>query len=185
QRLAEASGHPVVFIATASPIASQSDPEMRERIAAHQRTRPTTWLTVEAPDDLVGAIHQHARSGDLVLIDCLTIWVSNVVFRVFDRSQRETASSYDDAPFEFWRSLETTLLEVTKTLLDTANTRQVSLILVSNEVGLGIVPAYPLGRHYRDLLGKVNQTIARRADSVILMVAGLPIDLRRLAPSNG
>ncbi|HEV8635856.1 MAG TPA: bifunctional adenosylcobinamide kinase/adenosylcobinamide-phosphate guanylyltransferase [Chloroflexota bacterium] len=169
--LAQRSGRPVVYVATATP----DDAEMAERIANHRATRPHSWHTVEAPLDLSAAVTQHSQPGDLVLIDCLTLWVSNVVLR------RTAGEAEPDAlPPRLWRDVEAELLTAAAGVLDSARERDVSLILVSNEVGMGVVPPYVLGRGYRDVLGSVNRAVAARADPVALMVAGLPIDLRRL-----
>ncbi|HUX86964.1 MAG TPA: bifunctional adenosylcobinamide kinase/adenosylcobinamide-phosphate guanylyltransferase [Chloroflexota bacterium] len=176
QQLAVASGRAVVFVATATPSATEDDPEMAERIAAHRRARPAQWQTVEETIELVHAIVQHAQPDDVVVIDCLTLWVSNVCLAELDEE-----AEADGASLEHWRLLEAALTTQTAALLHVARSKQIDVILISNEVGLGVVPAFPLGRHYRDLLGRVNQAVAREADSVILMVAGLPINLRRLA----
>lgn len=178
QRLAADRGRPVIYLATAAPIASQFDPEMAERIAAHRQSRPADWQTVEEPIEIVDAITRRARPNDVVVVDCLTLWVSNVCLAAFGgeaEGEAETVSA------ERWRSLETAIISRTESLLNAAAAKRLALILISNEVGLGVVPAFPLGRHYRDLLGRVNQAVARNADHVILMLAGLPIDLRRIA----
>lgn len=175
QRLAEESGRSVLFLATATA----GDPEMAARIAAHRAARPAHWRTIESPSALASTVRSHARPDDLVLVDCLTLWVSNVVLdRVGD------TRNVSSVPSRVWRSIQADLVAEVRDLIDTARASQVSLILVSNEVGMGIVPAHPLGRQYRDLLGQVNRVAASLADSVILMIAGLPIDLRSLAPRD-
>lgn len=172
EQLASQSDQDVVFLATATP----GDAEMARRIAAHRVVRPPTWRTIESPIELGSAVREHAHPGDLVLIDCLTLWVSNVVLARIGTSGDPDAMSGQE-----WQAIEANLRAGAEGLIDTARSIDVSLILVSNEVGMGIVPAYPLGRHYRDLLGQVNRAVASQADSVILMIAGLPVDLRRLA----
>ncbi|MGH2460240.1 MAG: bifunctional adenosylcobinamide kinase/adenosylcobinamide-phosphate guanylyltransferase [Chloroflexota bacterium] len=171
EKLAIRSGRPVVFLATATA----GDAEMAARIAAHRANRPADWRTVEEPLLLTRAVQQHAHPGDLLLVDCLTLWVSNVVLaRIGTRDP-------EGLPANEWRPLEDELCAAVEALIEMARAANVSLILVSNEVGLGIVPAFPLGRLYRDLLGQVNRVAAGHADSVIFMIAGLPVDLRRLA----
>jgi adenosylcobinamide kinase/adenosylcobinamide-phosphate guanylyltransferase len=170
EQIAAASGRPVLYLATATA----GDEEMAARIAAHRASRPAAWTTVEAPEDLAGAVAAHAREGDVVLVDCLTLWVSN-------RLLREIGEAADAVPVATASALEARLCAETDRLLDRGKAMGVGLILVSNEVGMGLVPPFPLGRVYRDALGRVNQTVARRADAVVLMVAGIPVDLRKLA----
>jgi adenosylcobinamide kinase / adenosylcobinamide-phosphate guanylyltransferase len=137
---------PWVFVATAEP----SDTEMAERIALHRRRRGENWRTVEAPDDLTAALATISAEAP-VLIDCLTLWLSN----------RMLAGA--DLAAEIAR-LETAL-----------DSLRAPVILVSNEVGSGIVPDNELARRFRDMQGRLNQRMAARADRVVLMVAGLPL----------
>ena len=171
EKLAEKSGRPVVFVATATA----GDAEMALRIEAHRAARPVSWRTVEAPDDLSAAVLSSASAGDLVLVDCLTFWVTNVML-----GRVPGSADLDSVPAAVWSATETELVDAAENLIAAARSLEIDLILVSNEVGLGIVPPYPLGRAFRDALGRVNQAVARRADSVVLMIAGLPIDARRL-----
>jgi adenosylcobinamide kinase/adenosylcobinamide-phosphate guanylyltransferase len=175
ERAARESGRPVLYLATATAI----DDEMTERIAAHRAARPVEWRTVEAPLDLAAALRAQARPGDLVLVDCLTVWTSNAIL------ERLGGSAADDLPAAAWRTIEAEVLAAARDLLRAAKSAEVALILISNEVGMGVVPPFPLGRRYRDVLGRVNQAVASEADKVILMIAGLPIDLRRLALLQG
>ncbi len=175
ERLAARSGQPVLYVATATA----GDAEMAERIAAHRASRPAAWRTVEATHELASAVRTRARPGEVVLVDCLTLWVSNVVLR-----QIADAPDVATVPHDDWVAAEARILAATEDLLDSAPAAGVSLVLVSNEVGMGLVPPSPLGRRYRDILGRVNQAVARRADSVVLMIAGLPVDLRRLAAAE-
>jgi adenosylcobinamide kinase / adenosylcobinamide-phosphate guanylyltransferase len=137
-----------VYVATAEPL----DAEMTERIAVHRARRGGDWRTIEAPHDLVGALA--APAGAPVLVDCLTLWLSN----------RMLAQADVDA--------ETARLE------DALERRASPLVLVSNEVGSGIVPDNALARRFRDLQGRLNQRMAARADRVVLMVAGLPLTVK-------
>jgi adenosylcobinamide kinase/adenosylcobinamide-phosphate guanylyltransferase len=172
ERRAAESGRPVLYLATATA----GDAEMAERIAAHRASRPPSWRTLEVPLDPLGALRGQARSGELVLLDCLTLWVSNVLLG-------RLGDDVETAPAAAWRELERDLVADASSLAASARQRGCDLIAVSNEVGLGLVPPYPLGRRYRDLLGRVNQSLAAAADLVVLMVAGLPVDLRKLGPS--
>ncbi len=139
---------PWVYIATAEA----EDDEMAARIEAHRARRGPDWRTVEAPRDLAAALAACANTP--VLVDCLTLWLSNLVF----------ADADIDAEVE--------------RLEDALAAAAAPMVLVANEVGSGIVPSYPLGRRFRDLQGALNQRIAARADRVILMVAGLPLALK-------
>ena len=158
QRLA-AGGERVLFLATAEA----GDQEMQNRIEAHRESRPAGWDTLEEPIDLVGALRPPLHRYDMVLLDCLTLWVSNLLLRVPDP-----------------RSTRKDILSETRRLLDLYRSGNASWIVVSNEVGLGVVPATELGRVYADELGRVNQTVAAEVDEVYFMAAGLPM---RMKPS--
>jgi len=176
ERVAASSGRTVTYIATATA----GDDEMRTRIAHHRASRPREWHTIEEPLDLAGAVRQAYRFADVLLLDCVTLWLGNMLSQ--EPGQREN----DD------KSIEE--LRITSNLFDEACLKQVeallavvqsaepnkTLIVVTNEVGLGVVPAYTLGRVYRDTLGYVNQRLAQAADRVYLMVAGMAVDIKRL-----
>jgi adenosylcobinamide kinase / adenosylcobinamide-phosphate guanylyltransferase len=146
ERLIATSPPPWTYIATAEA----GDVEMAERIAAHRARRGTNWRTVEAPHDLATALAD-AESTFPVIVDCLTLWLSNRMLAGAD-IEAETAHL--------------------KAALDG---RRAPVVLVSNEVGLGIVPENALARRFRDLQGRLNQRMAARANRVVLMVAGLPL----------
>ena len=145
-RLARSFGAPTVVVATAEP----RDEEMAERIRAHRDSRPAAWETVEAPRDLLGAM-EGIREDACVILDCLTLWVSNA----FEAGATET--------------------EIEAEARDVASVtarRETPGIVVSNEVGLGIVPANELARTYRDVLGRVNAAFAEQASRSFFVVAG-------------
>lgn len=152
-------GGRVLFIATAQAL----DAEMERRIAAHRAQRPGDWDTLEEPVDLAGAAGPIADRYDTVVIDCLTLWVSNLLLR-----------------HEANANAEQIILDAAGRLLALIERSAATWIAVSNEVGLGVVPAWPLGRTYRDALGRVNQLCAARAGRVYLMVAGLALELKEL-----
>lgn len=144
----------VIFLATAKP----SDAEMRAKIARHQAERPSQWLTVEEPLALGRVLKQHESGNQLFLIDCLTLFAANLLEAEADNE-------------EVLRASVARFCAVLQSISS-------SVVLVSNEVGSGVVPAYAVGRRFRDLAGEMNQSIAALADSVLLMVAGLPIVLK-------
>ena len=156
QRLAARSGR-VLFLATAEA----GDEEMRARIEAHREDRPADWDTLEEPVDLVGALEPLLHRYDTVLLDCLTLWVSNLLLRGPDLE-----STRRDIPPE------------TERLLGLIRNSNTSWIVVSNEVGLGVMPATEMGRIYADELGRVNQLVAAMADDVYFMAAGLPLRMK-------
>ncbi|MCJ8159666.1 bifunctional adenosylcobinamide kinase/adenosylcobinamide-phosphate guanylyltransferase [Sphingomonas sp. LaA6.9] len=150
QGRAEALGLKPVYIATCEP----QDEEMAERIGRHRDDRGEEWTTVEAPLELANAIRVHAASDTLLLIDCLTLWASNLMFAGRDAEH------------------EAELLAVA--LSDAAG----PIILVSNEVGLGIVPENALARRFRDVAGRINQRMAEVVDEAVFVAAGLPLRLK-------
>jgi adenosylcobinamide kinase/adenosylcobinamide-phosphate guanylyltransferase len=145
-------GGRVVFVATAEA----GDAEMAARIARHRAERPPSWRTVEAPVALPSALRALAGDSDVVIADCLNLWVANML------GKRPELSESD-------------LLAEAADLAAAATRPGYSLILVSNEVGWGVHPETALGRRFRDALGFVNQAAARAADDVVLMVAGCPL----------
>ena len=153
----------VLFVATAQP----GDAEMAGRIAAHQAARPSGWDTLEEPLDPAGALAGVTRDGgaryDVIVIDCLTLWVSNLM--LLDAPETTAQPDYDAE---------------SSALLEAYETCDVNWVVVTNEVGLGVVPPSESGRAFRDALGRVNATFARRADRVISMTAGLALDLKSL-----
>jgi adenosylcobinamide kinase/adenosylcobinamide-phosphate guanylyltransferase len=170
-RLAESSERPVAFIATATA----GDDEMRERIARHRASRPRQWHTLEEPLDLAGAVRTASNLAEVLLLDCITLWLANWLFQRYGTTDEEEFASSALFDEEALQKEVGALLEAVKFLAP-----KQTLIVVTNEVGLGIVPAYPLGRVYRDALGYVNQCLAQAADRVYLMVAGLAVDIKRL-----
>jgi adenosylcobinamide kinase/adenosylcobinamide-phosphate guanylyltransferase len=144
---------PWVYLATAEAL----DDEMRARIAAHRARRGEGFRTVEAPRDPAAAIARESVNAGAILVDCVTLWLSN---RLGDGA--------DDAQ----------ILDEADALAGAALGARAPVVMVTNEVGGGIVPEHPLARRFRDLAGFVNQRLAARADEVVLMACGLPVRLR-------
>ena len=157
QGLAEATGKSVTFLATAQAL----DEEMSTRIRKHRAERPAGWETLEAPCDL--AAHVPQIKTDVVVLDCVTLLISNLLMQFVKDDLVE------EAPF---------MLAVKKEmedLLSAIHEQNQEWFIVSNELGLGLVPPYQMGRVYRDALGWSNQRLAREADTVLFMVAGIPM----------
>ena len=164
----------VTYIATAVPI----DDEMTDRIARHRARRPVGWRTVEAPDALASAVTAACATPGVVLVDCLAVWVTNRLIALGDPDAPGA-----DAP-AWWREVETLESALAAELevgCEAARAGPADVILVTNEVGFGLVPPAPLGRAYRDLLGRCTQLVAGRADAVHLVVAGIALDLKQAA----
>ena len=160
-------GGKVIYIATAQAL----DEEMAHRIRIHKKRRPDNWITVEEPRYL-SIVLKKIRTDksyddfDTVLIDCMALLVSNWL-------PLEKAED-----LKGWGDLRADLLDEVEAMVEEIEKMQQKFIIVSNEVGLGLVPEYPLGRLYRDILGEVNQIVAAAADQVLFMVSGLPMKLK-------
>lgn len=161
--LAAASGRAVVYVATMEP----GDDELRARIARHRARRPADWMTIEAPRDPVGAVASTPSSA-LVLLDCLSLWVSNQLFAGDDPDGWDTARG---------ETFTDSCVANAEALVAAQRRREGPLIAVTNEVGMGIVPADAMSRFYRDALGLVNQAVARAATQAWLIVSGIPLRL--------
>lgn len=176
ERMAVEKGGRVTFVATAQPY----DEEMRHRIEAHRAARPVEWLTVEEPLDIAGSVEEAAGNSDVIVVDCLTIWVSNHLCGL----SRRAGQPEDGAWPRLVDQLRAELSDQIACMVAAARKGNADLLAVSNEVGLGLVPPNALSRAYRDLLGAVNQQVAAEANKVLLMVAGLPVDIKRLAAES-
>ncbi len=164
QKLAEQSGHTVLFVATAEA----GDEDMLLRIEKHKQSRPAGWCTLEAADHIGGRIEDEIGDEKTVIIDCITLLVNNIFCR------------YDEKQFE---NISDSLLE--KQVTDEMNELcacfkkvDADFIIVSNEVGLGLVPDNRMGRLYRDILGRANQVLAANSTEVYFMVSGLPLRVK-------
>lgn len=150
--LAINSGKKLVYIATAQAL----DEEMRARIAHHQSLRTGNWLTVEEPLALATSLQQYATEDTCILVDCLTLWLTNILLADEETFQREHAA-----------------------LLKTLPQLQGDIVFVSNEVGMGIVAADPLSRRFVDEAGRLHQALAKMCDEVTMVIAGLPLKLKQ------
>ena len=158
--MARQRGGKVLFVATAEPC----DEEMKRRISAHRKSRPGGWRLLEAPLNIANEIGKNIGTSKTVIIDCITLLVNNI----FEKYGEKATSG----------TLEKAIESEINALLDGAEKSPATFIIVSNEVGLGIVPADSVSRLYRDLLGRANQMLAARADEVYFLVAGLPVTIK-------
>ena len=159
QKMAESISPRRVFIATCPVI----DDEMQERISNHRKAREErNWHTIEESLDIVGAIDS-SHEFPVALVDCLTLWINNLMYR----AEKENSSI-----------TETDIAMECRRVIDAAIRHPGFVIFVTNEVGMGIIPENALARLYRDLAGRCNQIIAEACDRVVLMVSGLPLELK-------
>jgi adenosylcobinamide kinase/adenosylcobinamide-phosphate guanylyltransferase len=161
QELANKTGEPVLFVATAEA----GDEEMKRRIEAHRKSRPGSWTTLEVTTHIGRKITQNIGQARTVIIDCITLLINNI----FQEHEGTKDASL----------LEKAVVAEIKELIKCMEHSNARFIIVTNEVGLGIVPADRVSRLYRDLLGKANQMLAEHADEVILMVAGIPVAIKK------
>lgn len=166
-RAHDIGGPDVLYVATAEAL----DDEMRTRIAAHQADRPEGWRTLEAPSLIGTALADEAGGAKVVLLDCLTLLSSNAMLRAGDDPTPEEAEAAVEAEVDV--------------LLAAMEQTDATWIVVSNEVGLGLVPPNALGRSYRDALGRANQRLAAAADEAYLLVAGIPLRLKERLQNDG
>jgi adenosylcobinamide kinase/adenosylcobinamide-phosphate guanylyltransferase len=161
QKLAQSQNLDVTYVACALPI----DKEMERRIAKHKESRPIGWTTIEAPYSADTAVISACKKGQFVLWDCVTVFLSNILLDCCDKGLGD-----DEAEALILRRITDMLCK----LEDCPGT----LVAVSNEVGLGVVPGQPLGRSFRDIAGRVNQILAQRADKVFFIIAGIPVEIK-------
>lgn len=163
QRAAQ-SGLRVIYLATAEA----RDGEMRRRIDHHRARRPADWGCVEETQDLAARLQSLATPDTCILVDCLTLWLSNLLFAGRAAAQAEAGEAIECPLFR----------DQTRTLIDTLPTLPGHVILVSNEVGWCIVPMHPVSRLFADEQGRLNQRVAAVCDRVTLVAAGLPLTLK-------
>ncbi len=152
----------VTYIATAV----ETDGEMKERIATHNRYRPSDWTTIESPYDADKVLTRCSARKSTILLDCLTVFISNLMFKEIKSED---------------------IIDRIEVMGVNARNSDANVVIVSNEVGLGIVPSYKSGRDFRDIAGKCNQVLSRYADHVFFSISGLQIDIKELAidPKEG
>ena len=150
--LAKKSKKKIIFIATCKPV----DTEMKERIKKHKQQRPKEWITIEEEIDL-GSVLRNISKDKLIIIDCITLWVSNLFFHNFNEKE---------------------ILKIVNDLISIIKRKGLSVIIVSNEVGWGIVPNNKIARNFRDIMGIIHQKISESSNEIYLLVSGIPIKLK-------
>ncbi len=152
--LASAKSKRTAFVATCVP----ADEEMKQRVAQHRSSRPKSWKTFEEPEDLAGLIAKIKNDFDCILLDCLTLWISNLLLKGHD---------------------EDGMHNKIQKMVSCAKNGKAHLVIVSNEVGSGIVPEHKLGRDFRDVAGRIHQFLAHEACDVYLVVSGIPYAIKK------
>ena len=162
--LAAQAKRPVIYIATAQIL----DGEMATRVKKHQQQRPSTWRLIEEPRNISDTLLKLYDEDCIILLDCVTLWLSNLLL----------AGYVPDSHDSFNNTLEPQILKNVQEVAQLARDIKPEVIFVTNEVGQGIVPENALARGYRDLAGRSNQILARSADQVFMVVAGIPMELK-------
>lgn len=166
ESLLREQGSNVLYVATAVPI----DEEMKDRIKRHRKRRPIHWRTLEGYAGLGGLIKETRLFREAVLLDCLTVMVTNLLM--------DNNVDFDHLTPEAADEIETSIAAEVSALLDSLQEIETIAVVVTNEIGLGLVPDNPMGRFFRDVCGRMNQMVAARADEVYLVVCGLPLRLK-------
>ena len=171
QRAKELGSEGVLYVATSET----KDEEMEQRVEKHRAERLSAWGTVEAPRNVAQAIRAAGSGAKVVLLDCMTFLVANHLM---------DAAAPEDDPFDepsadpFDAQIEADVVAEVEALIAYVDKTDVEMLVVSNEVGLGVVPPYELGRAYRDILGRANQLLARHSEEVLFFVAGIPMKVK-------
>ena len=166
EKLAKESTQPVAYIATAIPF----DSGMKERIKKHQDSRPKEWTTVEGYKELHRVIEGLGLNHGTILLDCVTIMITNLML--------EAENDWDTIPYEKIDRIEEEIKTEFYQLLDAVKERNLRFIIVTNELGMGIVPENRLSRIFRDIAGRVNQLFAKEAHEVVLTISGIPVRIK-------
>lgn len=156
-----------VYLATSVPF----DPEMKKRVEKHKKQRGENWITIEAYKNLDEVLKKTEENTEVILLDCLTNMISNIMFEIH-------SGDWDSIPDNITEKIERTVFSEVSKILDFNKSYNGDIIIVSNEVGMGLVPENPLGRYFRDIAGSMNQIIAGEADEAYLVVSGIPVKIK-------
>ncbi len=171
QRARELGGDSVLYVATSEA----KDEEMRQRVEKHRAGRPSAWGTIEAPRNVAQALRQERSAARVILLDCITFLVAN---HLLDAAGPEGDPFNDPSTNPFDAKIEADVVADIEALVAYVQEADVEMLVVSNEVGMGVVPPYELGRAYRDFLGRANQILACHANEVLLLVVGIPMKVK-------
>jgi len=164
-------GRDVIYLATSQA----RDEEMADRIEQHQSSRPSEWTTIEEPEQ-ISSVLAGLEDESVVLLDCLTVLVSNLLLAEEELDEEQYDFDEQQCEIEIMAEIEVIINQIVE--------KDLALVVVSNEVGQGVVPAYQSGRVYRDIVGRANQLIATRADEVYITYAGLPVEIKELGQAT-
>lgn len=160
-------GNHIIYVATAIPF----DEGMKDRIKKHKESRPSNWETIEAYKDFDHHFTRDVvKSSDAIIFDCITVMVTNLMM--------EPKVDFEMVDMQFVNDLENKIQEEVELLLKTIRDTDLNIVIVSNEVGLGLVPFYKMGNFFRDIAGRINQKIAAEADEVYFTVSGIPMKIK-------
>jgi len=165
EKMANELSNNVAYIATAQAL----DEEMEDRIVIHKSNRPQEWTTYEEPLNVSKTVEKINKKHDVILLDCLTLLISNHLLKGLD---------FKEISLDIINYKEKIIIEELSQLLKSVRLSQAHLIIVTNEIGFGLVPPDPVSRAYRDIVGRANQFIAKKADQVISVCAGIPLQLK-------
>lgn len=166
EEMAVKLGRRVLYIATSIPF----DSEMKDRVKKHRQQRPADWSTLEAYRDLDALIAENMGDAGVVLLDCITIMVSNLML--------EQGMDWESIGTDAINTAEDLVKAEVEKLLKAAEAHEAVFVIVTNELGMGVVPPYKLGRAVRDIAGRANQMIAKAADEVYMCISGIPVKIK-------
>ena len=166
ESIAKDYGDSVLYVATSIPF----DKEMQDRIKKHRTSRPSSWKTLEAYKDLDKLLPEATNSEKCILLDCITVMITNIMF--------EQEMDFNNVNPKMADSLEATVRVEVEKLIKTGKSLDIPLIMVTNEIGMGIVPDNAISRAFRDIAGRMNQLIARECDEVYVCISGIPLKLK-------
>jgi len=166
ENIARCFGDNVLYVATSVPF----DEEMRDRIKKHRQSRPSNWETLETYKDFDKLLPEAVGNKECVILDCITVMITNIMF--------EKEMDFDRVDAEMSNNLEAIVRIEVEKLIETGRKMDITLIMVTNEIGMGIVPDNAISRAFRDIAGRMNQLLAKACDEVYVCISGIPLRLK-------